>query len=312
MEKPFRERYADARSVGASFLREDMATPSQALIVGCGYLGIRVGGLLRTRGWRIMATTTTPSRIPELAALGFDPVILDVSKAEDSPVWKQYHDAVIYAVAPGRSTDPRIAFHEGPLCCAGHLLSTTLPLPRRFVHISSTGVYSEQGGDRVDEESPADPPEERLQWLRKAETALQELAARKGLPAVILRLAGLYGPGRSPDLWLRRPEMRERISSACGEAYMNWVRVEDAAGAVILAIERGRPGEIYNIVDNEPVTRLDFYTRAARRASLAVPRFSGSENLGKRCSAQKARVQLGFEPSFPTYREGLSDLCGPA
>jgi nucleoside-diphosphate-sugar epimerase len=285
-----------------------METKPKALLMGCGYLNTRVGALLLERGYRVMATTRTPSRLDELAALGFEPVILDLARPDESSVWDLRPAAVVYAVAPGRRGDAQVAFGDGPQECARRILAGGRPLPRRLVFISSTGLFTEDHGGWVDEESPAEPPEERLQCLRATEDALSDQARREGLPAVILRLGGIYGPGRTPTEWLRREAMREKMARGRGDAFMNWVRVEDAAAATVLAIDKGRLGEVYVITDGNPVRRAEFYGEAARLAGLKLPPFAGEGGLGKRCRIDKARRELDFEPRYPSYREGLQEL----
>lgn len=299
------------------------------LVIGCGYLGKRLGALLVAEGARVTATTTSPERLEELRDAGLEPALLDLAGPAESEVWRQRYDGgVVYAVAPGRGGDARLAFHDGPLDCARRLMAASPLFPRRFVLVSSTGVYGESDGGWVDEETPAEPTDERLRWLVAAEAELRRLAAAEGFPAVIVRLGGIYGHGRSPAGWLLRPEMRERMTKGRGDAFMNWVRVEDAARATALALRRGRPGEIYVIADGEPVRRADFYGLAARRAGIELPPFAAeggtstggrtdgepgaarrtAGDLGKRVRIDKARRELGFTPRYPSYREGLADL----
>ncbi|HVR74092.1 MAG TPA: SDR family oxidoreductase [Planctomycetota bacterium] len=282
----------------------------RALIVGCGYLGTRVGSLLRENGLAVTATTTRSERMPELCSLGFEAALLDAARLETSTVWTERHDAVVYCVAPGRAGDPVAAFRDGPARCLERLRESQSPPPRSFVFVSSTGVYHQRDGSWVDEESPAEPTEERHQHLRAGEEAVLAASREMGIEAAsVLRLGGLYGPGRSPVEWLRRPEMRERILRGGAEAFMNWVRVEDAARAVALALERAEGGGVYLIVDGNPVRRGEFYRFAAEIARLPAPEFpSDPSDLGKRCSGRKAAADLRFAPRLPSYREGLLEL----
>jgi nucleoside-diphosphate-sugar epimerase len=286
-----------------------MSNSLQVLIVGCGYLGTRVGARFLERGYGVRATTRTPGRLPELESLGFDPAPLDLAHPGESAVWREEYASAVYAVAPGRGGNSRVAFRDGPIACARKLLDQPAGRLRKFVLISSTGVYSESDGGWVDEDSAAEPAEERLRWLREAEDELRGLAQEHGFPAVVLRLGGLYGPGRSPLEWLRRPEMRERIARSRGDGWMNWIRVEDAALVTELAAERGRPGEIYIGVDGHPIQRHQFYGTAAALVGLHLPEFAKDGDLGKRCSAKKAERELGFRPQYPTVQEGLSELA---
>ncbi len=90
---------------------------------------------------------------------------------------------------------------------------------------------------------------------------------------------------------------------------MNWVHVDDAAAATVLAAEAGRPGEIYLVVDDEPVRHEDFYNFACERGgSPPLDLASDPSRRAKRCSNRKARDELGFTPKYPSYREGLAAL----
>lgn len=282
---------------------------AHVLIIGCGYLGLRVAALLRAAGARVAATTTRPERLAELRGAGLEPHLLDLAAPEASDVWTLRPDLVLCAVAPGGSGDPRTAFQSGPLDAVQRLHASTGEKLQRFVFISSTGVYHQTDGSWVDESSPAEPTEERHRLLRRTEDELIALARRGEAPAVVLRLGGLYGPGRSPVEWLRRPAMRDRLLQGGREAFMNWVRIEDAARAAELALERGRAGELYLVTDGMPVRRGDFYAAAAARAGIAIAELpSRPEDQGKRCSIQKARQELGYAPGYPGFREGLADL----
>ena len=277
-------------------------------MIGCGYLGLRSGGLLASRGFRVTATTTHPERFAEIEARGLEPALLHLEAPAKSGVWSAEYDAVLHCAAP-RGGNPRTVFLDGMLEAARRIAFRPGAPRRAFVYTSSTGVHPERDGAPIDEESPANPLEERHRILREAEEALLGLGRAGTLPAIVLRFAGLYGPGRSPVEWLRRGEMRQRILRGRAEAFLNWIRIEDAAEAAVLAIERGRPGEAYIISDGSPVRRADFYAVAARVGGMDAPRFEGQDDdLGKRCSNTKARRELGFEPRFPSYREGLADL----
>jgi len=283
-----------------------MPEKSHALIIGCGFLGVRVAESLQSRGWVVTGTTRTRTRFGELEHSGIFAAELDVAKADGNPLWRERYDAIIYSVAPGRGGNPAVVFGQGTRAVAENLRSTA---PRRFLLVSSTGVYSTTDGGEVDETSPAEPREERPRHIRGAEQELLTPESQDHLPASVLRLGGLYGPGRSPLEWLERPGLRDRLVSRSAKAWMNWIRVEDAAAAVALAAESARAGEIYDIVDGTPVRREDFFRLAAELVGVEPASFvSDATDLGKRLSGAKARRELGFEPRFPSYREGLTDL----
>jgi nucleoside-diphosphate-sugar epimerase len=281
-----------------------------ALIIGCGYLGGRIAAKLLERGFQVTATSRSRERLRSIEELGARPALLELEDCRESPAWSSAYELVVYAVAPGRSGDPRLACRDGPFRC----LEALKRPPRIFLYLSTTGVYSQRDGSLIDERSPALPSTPSARLIREAE----EMLLRPGSTAAVLRLGGLYGPGRSPLDWLRSEERRARITGAAG-AYMNWIRVEDAAEAVVGAGARGRRGEIYLLVDGTPVRRRDFYGLAARLAGVEPPLLSdGVADQGKRCSNRKMLEELGIELRFPDYRLGLAALreeaafCGEA
>lgn len=279
--------------------------PRRALIIGCGYLGSRVAGRLLAAGWDVAATSRDPERLEAFAAQGLKPALLDLSSLEGSPttLWDVAYDLVLYAVAPGRGGDARLGFYAGALRSLEALRGRP---PRRFVYISSTGVYSQRDGSTVDEQSPAVPKNERLRFIREAEEAL--LGAESEPAAIVLRLGGIYGPGRSPIDWMRHADSR-RYARGSSEAYMNWIHVDDAARAVVAAGTKGRRREIYLVVDGTPVRRRDFYELAARLAGTDPPALSSeSDDRGKRCSNRKLIEELEVTLEYPDYRIGLESL----
>jgi nucleoside-diphosphate-sugar epimerase len=129
---------------------------------------------------------------------------------------------------------------------------------------------------------------------------------RAKLPAaVILRFAGIYGPGRV----LRRQALLNG-EPLVGDAdkWLNLIHVEDGVRAVLAAEERGRAGETYLVADGSPVTRREFYTRSAELLGAPSARFEHKPEsaANRRISNRKARVELGFTPEYPSFAEGLA------
>ena len=277
------------------------------LILGCGYLGLRVAQRLQAQGYAVTTTTRSETRRAELIAEGFEAVRFELADAATSALLARPFERVVYAVAPGRDSDPQLAFLDGVVAAARRLRT------RCFVYVSTIGVYAQQDGDELDEESPAEPAEDRPRWIRAAEHELLELSTAGTIPVVVMRLGGLYGPGRSPVDWLGRPEMRARLEARGRDAYMNWIHIDDAANAVVLAAQHGRAGEIYLGVDGSPVRRGEFFDCAAACSGTPPLEFreassDDTPDLGKRLSCEKALRELGFEPQFPSFREGLASL----
>ena len=273
----------------------------KALIIGCGYLGQRIARRLRAAGFEVRGTTRSKSRAAELENAGIPAAVMELGSAAAHPLLKEKWDAAIYAAAPGKDGNADLVFRRAPPACHGQLCAAGL---ERFVYVSSTRVYPQTGGELLDEESPAEPDEGTSALLREAERELLGEARENG--AVVMRLGGLYGPGRSPIEWLRRPDFRERLRGSA-EAWMNWIHVDDAAAAVSSAAVRGRPGELYLAVDGCPVKRKDFYRRAAELAGVEPPELdAGSGDLGKRLSNRKLIEELEVSLLYPDYRRGLA------
>lgn len=266
------------------------------LILGCGYLGRRVASRWIHAGKRVAALTRQNSQA--IAALGAEPVIGDIL---DPLSLRALPSAatVLYAVGMDRTSGK--SMREVYLNGLGHVLST-IPQCDRFVYISSTSVYGQTDGRIVDEQSPTEPTEESGQIVLEAEKLLRE---RKP-DAVILRFAGIYGPGRL----LRRQSQLQSGEPIAGDPNrsLNLIHVDDGAEAVLAAEAHAVPGETYNISDDDPPTRQDFYTLLAELHGAPRPVFDDRPDPRankRRVSNAKARAMLNWQLKFRSYREGL-------
>jgi nucleoside-diphosphate-sugar epimerase len=273
------------------------------LIVGCGYLGRRVAARWRRQGHRVYATTRTFARADELRALGLEPLVCDVL---DPASLRALPAAatVLYCVGLDRSSGQtmRAVYVDG----LANVL-TVLPPPGRLIHVSSTSVYGQTGGEEVDETSSTEPEEESGKIVREAERVLRRAAPG----AILLRFAGIYGPGR-----LLRRQAIETGEPIVGSAdkWLNLIQVEDGADAVLAAEERGQPGAVYNVCDDRPVRRRDFFALLARLLHAPAPRFiepvpgaplPPHERANRRLSNRRLREVLQVRLRYPSYEEGL-------
>ena len=267
---------------------------TDALILGCGYLGRRVAARWVAAGRRVFAVTRRNA--DPLAALGIQPImgdVLDPATLRGLP----RVGTVLYAVGMDRTQGRTM--HEVYVNGLGHVLDT-LPAPDRFVYVSSTGVYGQTGGDWVNEASPTEPAEESGRVVLEAERLL-----RVRLPAaVVLRFAGIYGPDR-----LLRKQALLNGEPLVGDAtkWLNLIHVEDGADAV-LAAERAAAGETFTVADGEPVSRRDFYTFLAELLGAPPARFEERPEPGaanRRVSNRRLREALGWSPRYAGYRAGL-------
>jgi nucleoside-diphosphate-sugar epimerase len=268
------------------------------LVLGCGYLGRAVAPQWLAGGDDVVAMTR--SRPAELRSLGIDPILGDVT----NPASLQLPSAntVLYAIGLDRSAGQ--SMRDVYLGGLNNVLNA-LPTPRRFIYISSTSVYGQTDGEWVDENSPTEPAEENGRIVLECEQLL-----RRRLPdAILLRFAGIYGPGRL--LKQAAVEKGEPLATD-PDKLINLIHVEDGARAVVAAGERGRPGATYNVCDNEPVLRRDFYKDLASLLAAPAPRFEpkSRDRSSRRISNRRLRTELGVELMYPDFRSGLRQAIG--
>lgn len=189
-------------------------------------------------------------------------------------------------------------------------LLSVLPRQTNICYISTTGVYHQKGGVWVDETSPTRPDREGGKAHLIAEQLLQR--HRPDGSWTILRLAGIYGPGRVPraaDVIAGRP-----IRSPA-EGFLNLIHVDDAATAVDSAWGCSR--RLYAVADDQPMVRGDFYREIAKQCSVPTPTFEPPapdapvlmrSDSNKRVWNRRMKRDLVPRLRFPTYREGLADV----
>ena len=192
------------------------------------------------------------------------------------------------------------------------------PALRRVVYYSTIGVYGDHGGAWVDETSATRTRTVRGRARLEDEARWTAAARARGAEADILRLAGIYGPGRNALINLRRGEPRRIVKP--GQVF-NRAHVDDIADISRLVLTRNLKGQIWNVADDEPAPPQDVIAYAAALLGLKPPpeepfdqaRLSpmGREFYAdnKRVLIAKAKAELGFAPAYPTYREGLKALA---
>ena len=270
------------------------AEPLPCLIIGCGYVGLRVAALWRAEGRRVAALTR--SRAAELSQIGVEPIVGDLLIPETLNQLPQA-DVCLYAVGWDRKSGRTMS--ETYLTGLENVLKF-LPQPRQFLFVSSSSVYGQTDGEWVTETSPTNPAEESGKIVLESEAIL-----KRAIPqATILRFSGIYGPGR-----LLRSEALLNGDPLVGDAekWLNLIHVEDGVQAIRKA--ESCPGELFNIADGHPVSRREFYTYLAELLKAPLAQFEpGVSTRGehhRRISNEKARRMLGFVPRYASFREGL-------
>jgi nucleoside-diphosphate-sugar epimerase len=285
------------------------------LIIGCGYLGERVAQKWLDDGCEIYALTRSKERAASLAGSGLNPVVGDVLDC-DSLKALPHVETILYAVgfdrASGRSK--RMVYVDG----LRNVLRAVRGKCQRLVYVSSISVYGQNSGELVDESSAVSPYEENGCICRDAEAVVWD-QFRSAKPdteageAIVLRLAGIYGPGR---LLARADQLRRGdLLSGNPDAWLNLIHVEDAVQAALAAEERGQSGETYLVCDDRPLRRREYFTALAEKLGVAPPSLETLavdapelHKFGKRCVNRRMREELRVELQFPTISEGLSHL----
>lgn len=215
---------------------------------------------------------------------------------------------LIASVPPAPGGDPVLAHHRGDLLAAPRL--------GWLCYFSTIGVYGDAGGAWIDEQYLGDGLSERARARLVAEVAWQRLARQMEVPLLILRLAGIYGPGRSVFDKLRAGQARRVIKP--GQVF-NRIHAEDIGRVVALAAERRLSG-IYNLADDLPAPPQEVMEHAATTAGLPLPPEVDFEDAdlspmarafyadNKRVSNQAIKQALGITLLYPTYREGLAAI----
>jgi nucleoside-diphosphate-sugar epimerase len=271
------------------------------LIVGCGYLGMRVANAWMDQGKSVAAVTR--SRADFFRSQDIEPIQADVLDRQSLQSLPQV-DTVLFAVGmdyrlASQGISMRDVYVQGLKNVLDHL-----PPPKQLIYISSTSVYGQISVEWVDESSPTKPISASGEVVLEAEAALKSKCAH----ATILRFAGIYGPDR---VLLRKKIEAGEVLSGDPNKWLNLVHVDDGVKAVQAIAEQTVLGEVFLVADGSPVTRGDFYSEMARLLGKPKPQFSGitsSEELAnRRIDSKKLYQQLGIEKTFPSYREGLAD-----
>ena len=289
----------------------DYAAAMRVLIVGCGYVGLPLGAELARQGHTVLGLCRTSAGDRELKAAGIAPLVGDITRADDLVALPGPFDWVVNTVSSTRGGVEE--YREVYLQGTRHLIDwlRTAP-PKKFVYTSSTSVYGQTDGSLVKESSLTQPPSETSRVLVETENLLLAAAREQAFPAVILRAAGIYGPERG-HLFLQYLRNEARMAGQ-GERIINMIHRDDLVGAILAALVSGRPGEIYNAVDDEPVAQIHFFRWLSETLGKWMPPFeTGEENAGrkrgltqKKVSNRKLKMELGYQFKYPTFRQGYT------
>ena len=270
------------------------------MIVGCGYLGDRVARCWREAGDTVYATTRG-HRSEMLSRSGLRPLTLDVTDVPTTTCLPQV-DTVVFAV--GRDRQAGVTMQDIHVTGLRAVLDALPDTTGRVIYVSSSGVYGQNSGEWVDEESACEPVSAGGHACLSGERLLS--THPRGHDAVVLRLAGLYGRGRAPYA----AQIRSTTPIAGSrDSFLNLVHVDDAAASVVAAAACNR-GRTYVISDGHPPTRGEYVEWFAARLGVPAPPFEGGVSLGKRVRNSRAVGELIERLTYPSYRDGLDTVRG--
>ncbi|WP_417851593.1 SDR family oxidoreductase [Thalassoglobus sp.] len=273
------------------------------LIIGCGYVGERFAKQAVERGWQVTALTRSQKRAEALQLAGIRPVIGNVLEPKSLQALPQA-DLCLYAVGYDRSANEnkRDVYVSG----LKNVLSEIADRIPRLIYVSSTSVYGESTGDWVNEETPCEPANESGQICLDAEAVVNEVYARNlNRDATIVRLSGIYGPGR---LIGRKEQLRgQKPISGNPDGWLNLIHVDDIL-QVLFILASGTPSSsLYLLSDERPNRRFEFYSELAKHLQTPAPVMPDepSADFGKRCDSLRIRNELGVKLLRPTIQDGI-------
>ena len=242
------------------------------LIVGCGYIGRRVAALLQAAACRVTGSVRSePSRVA-LEQAGIEARLLDLDQPDNEYDGVRGYDAVLYFAPPQPEGDRDLRMQAFL-----RLLDTSVP-PRRMVYISTSAVYGDCQGAWITESQPVNPATARGQRRLDAEQQLCAWCGAHGVQWMLLRVPGIYGPGKLPLARLRKgtPVLAEMDSP-----YTNRIHGDDLAAICVAALFSPHADEIYNVSDGHPSNMTDYFFRVADAAGLPHPPTIDREEAGR-------------------------------
>ena len=279
------------------------------LVVGCGYLGEPVAERWLRAGHRVHVVTRSVEHARRFSSRGLIPILGDITRPETLADLPEV-EHVLCAVGYDRQTGLPIksVYVDG----LKYLLDTLPATVTRFVYISSSGVYGQNDGSWVDENSACHPAREGGIACLEAEQCLQRHAL--GERSIILRMCGIYGPGRVP----RMADIQKGEPLATpARGYLNLIHRDDAIRAVLLAELNPVPPELILVGDGNPVLRRNYFECLAKLLGAPIPRFASPQETAhvsaralsdKRIVNQRMLDCLKINLQYPSFREGLESI----
>jgi nucleoside-diphosphate-sugar epimerase len=258
----------------------------RVLVVGCGDVGLRAARALRGRV-RLIALTSSPERVAALRQAGLTPIVADLDDAATLRRLSGLATRVLHLAPPAREEGARWWRDERTAALVRALRLRTVPAA--LVYGSTSGVYGDCGGARIDETRAVRPKTPRAHRRVDAERAVRWLG-RAGVATRILRIPGIYAPDRDGGTPRERLLKRTPVLRAEDDVYTNHIHADDLARACVAALWRGGPQRVYHASDDSELRIGDYIDLAADLYGLPrPPRISREE-----AQAQLPPAQLSF------------------
>jgi len=283
------------------------------LIIGCGDIGVRVARILQASGIKVAGLARSEEAAERLRGFNIEPVMGNLDDADSLETLPSKGKLVFYLAPPpgGGPVDGRMRTFckvVGP----GQA-------PVKIVYMSTSGVYGDCHGARVTEATPVNPQTSRAQRRVDAENVLQEWGRTNGVPVVILRVTGIYGPGRLPLARLRQghPVLKETESPPT-----NRIHADDLAAVCVAAAEKAADGDIFNVSDGQSGTMTGYFNAIADLLEMPRPQQVSMEEAqqvmnpmmlsylkeARRMDNRKMVEQLGIILQYPDLESGLKNI----
>lgn len=277
------------------------------LCFGVGYSSQVIAARLMGEGWQVSGTTRSSARAAEFEKLGCAAHVFDGSEPRaDVARALQTTTHLLTSVPPTSDGDPVLIHHAADIAAS--------PALKWIGYFSSIAVYGNAHGGWIDENSVANPASDRGKRRLLAEMAWLELGQKSHKRAMVFRLPGIYGPGRSALDDLKAGTARRIVKP---DQVFNRIHVDDIANAVIAAIDSSAQAHVFNVTDDEPAPPQDVVAYAASLLAMPPPPQIGFDNADltpmarsfyaecKRVSNTRMKTELGVVLTYPNYREGL-------
>ena len=286
----------------------------QVTIIGCGDIGERVAKIWYSRGLPVHVVVRNTERAQYLSNQNFDVILADLDRDDLSHIPSE-NQWLFWFAPPGLDgcEDSRIRRWLMGL--------DEKSLPKKIVYISTSGVYGDCQGAWVDESTPVNPQSERAKRRVDAEQQLSAWCERHQVPYVILRVPGIYGPGRWPIATIKRAQP---VLKRAESPFSNRIHQDDLAQICVAAMLRKEGVGIINVGDGQQSTMSDYFQSVAKAFDLPIPKEVSWDEAqrvlspgmlsylteSRRINNQKMLTSLNIKLRYPTLEDALrDDVC---